>query len=70
VGGFQGLVHDAGQVIADRVQGDRVFQSARERGHSLVGVIPGPVAIAAARPAPPATQPPAASGTGQPARVT
>jgi len=35
VGGFQDLVHDTGQVITDRIQGDRVFQPARERGHSL-----------------------------------
>jgi hypothetical protein len=43
VGRFQGLVHGPGQVIADRVEVDRVFQPRRERGHGLVGVIPGPV---------------------------
>jgi hypothetical protein len=43
VGGFQGLVHDTGQVIADRFQVDRVFQPGRERGHGLIGVIPSPV---------------------------
>jgi hypothetical protein len=42
VDGSQGLVHDTGQVIADRVQVDRVFQAGRERGHRLAGVIPGP----------------------------
>ena len=43
VGGFQGLVHDTGQVISDRIQVDCVFQPGRERGHGLVGVIPGAV---------------------------
>ena len=43
MGGLQGLLHDTGQVISDRVQVDRVFQPGRERGHGLVGVIPGPV---------------------------
>ena len=36
-------MHDTGQVIADRVQVDRVFQAGRECGYRLVGVIPGPV---------------------------
>ncbi len=43
VGGFQGLRHDAGQVIPDRVTVDGVLQAGRERGHRLVGVVPGPV---------------------------
>ena len=43
MGGLQGLLHDAGQVISDRVQVNRVFQPGRERGDGLVGVIPGPV---------------------------
>ena len=43
VGGFQGLRHDAGQVIPDRVKVDGVLQAGRERGHRLVGVVPGPV---------------------------
>src|SRR5579864_976736 len=43
VGGFQGLVHDTGQVSPDRVQVHGVFQPGRERGHSLVGVVAGPV---------------------------
>jgi len=43
VGGFQGLVHDAGQVVPDRVQVHGVFRPRRERGHDLVGVIPGTV---------------------------
>jgi len=34
-------VHDAGQVIADRVQVPRVFQPHREHGHGPAGVIPG-----------------------------
>ena len=36
-------MHDTGQVITDRVQVDPVLQPRRERGHGLVGVIPGPV---------------------------
>ena len=43
VGGFQGTVDDTGQVGLDRVQVDSVLQPRRERGHGLVGVIPGPV---------------------------
>ena len=43
VGGFQGLVHDIGQVILDRIQVHRVLQPGRERGHGLVGVVAGPV---------------------------
>ena len=43
MGGFQGLVDDTGQVIADGIQVHSVFQARRERGHGLVGVIPGPV---------------------------
>jgi hypothetical protein len=39
VGRFQGLPHDGGQVLADRVQVDRVFQPAGERHHGLVRVI-------------------------------
>jgi hypothetical protein len=31
VGGFQGLVHDTGQVISDRVQVHRIFQPGRRR---------------------------------------
>ena len=41
--GFQGLVHDTGQVIPDRIHVHRVLQPGRERGHGLVGVIPGAV---------------------------
>jgi hypothetical protein len=40
---FQGRLHDAGQVVTDRVQVDRVLEPGRERGHGLVGVIAGPV---------------------------
>jgi len=40
--GFQRLLYDTGQVIADRIQVHRVFQPDRERGHHLVRVIPGP----------------------------
>jgi hypothetical protein len=43
VGGFQGLVHDTGQVILDRVQVHGVFQPGRERGHGLVGIVAGAV---------------------------
>ena len=43
VGRFQGPLDDCGQVISDRVKVHRVFQPGRERGHGLVGVIPGPV---------------------------
>ena len=42
MGGFQGLVHDAGQVILDRIQVEGVLQPGRERGHGLVGVVAGP----------------------------
>jgi hypothetical protein len=37
------MMHDTGQVIPDSVEVDGIFQSGRERGHGLVGVIPGPV---------------------------
>ena len=39
-GRFQGLLHDPGQVVAERVQVDGVFQPCRERGDGLAGVIP------------------------------
>ena len=38
VGRFQGLLRDPGQVVADRVQVDGVFQPCRERGDGLAGV--------------------------------
>jgi hypothetical protein len=34
--GFQGLVDDTGQVIADGIQVHCVFQPRRERGHDVV----------------------------------
>jgi len=43
VGGRQGVLHGNSQVIADRIQVHGVFQPGRERGHHLVGVVPGPV---------------------------
>src|SRR5271165_3449682 len=43
VGGFQGLVHDTGQVISDRIRVDGVFQPGGERGHCLVVVVTGSV---------------------------
>ena len=56
VGRFQGVLHDTGQVIADRVQVHRVFQPGRERGHGLVRVVPGPVEPAVHRPLHPVSQ--------------
>ena len=41
--GVQGLVDDTGQVIADGVELDGIFEPGRERGHGLVRVVPGPV---------------------------
>jgi hypothetical protein len=43
VGRFQRLVYDTGQVTADRIQIHGVFQSRREPGHHLAGIVPGPV---------------------------
>ena len=43
MGGFQGRLHHADQILANRVQVDGILQLGRERGHGLVGVIPGPV---------------------------
>ena len=43
LGGLQGTGYDAGQVVAHRVQVNRVFQPGRKCGDSLVGVVPGPV---------------------------
>jgi hypothetical protein len=40
MGGFQSLVHDAGQVGLGPVQVHRVLQARRERGDGPVGVIP------------------------------
>ena len=56
VGGFQGLVHGTGQVIADRVQVHGVLQPGGERGHGLVGVISGPVEPPVHRPLHPPPQ--------------
>jgi hypothetical protein len=36
-------VDDTGQVIADEVELDGIFEPGRERGHGLVRVVPGPV---------------------------
>ncbi len=43
MGGFQGPVHDTGQVIVNRIRVQGVLQPCRERGYGPVGVIPGPV---------------------------
>jgi hypothetical protein len=43
VRGFQGAGYYLGQVAADRVQVDGIFEPGRERHHGLVGVIPGAV---------------------------
>ena len=43
MGGFQGGLHHAGQVVADRVQVHRVLQPGGELGDGLVGVVAGPV---------------------------
>jgi len=43
VGRFQGLVHDGGQIVPDRVQVHSIFQPRRESGYGLVGVIPATV---------------------------
>ena len=43
MGGFEGLLHDTGQVISDRVQVHGVLQPGRERHHGLVGVVPGSI---------------------------
>jgi hypothetical protein len=50
--GVQGLVDDTGQVIADRVELDGIFEPGRERGHGLVRVVPGPVEPPVHRPTP------------------
>ena len=50
--GVQGLVDDTGQVIADGVGLDGIFEPGRERGHGLVRVVPGPVEPPVHRPAP------------------
>jgi hypothetical protein len=42
VGGFQGVVDDAGQVGADGVEVNGVLQADGEGGDGLVGVVPGP----------------------------
>ena len=65
MGGFEGLVHDTGKVISDRVQVHRVFQPGRERGHGLIGVIPGPVEPAVDQPLHPAPQRVEQRGDGQ-----
>jgi hypothetical protein len=41
--GLQGLLHDSGQFIWDRVQVNGVLQATRERRYHLLGVIPFPV---------------------------
>jgi hypothetical protein len=43
VGGFQGPVHDAGQVGLHRGQVDGVLQPGGERFYGAVGVVAGPV---------------------------
>ena len=43
MGGFQGGIHNAGQIAADRVQVHRVLQPGRELGYGLVRVVAGPV---------------------------
>ena len=43
MGGLQCAVDHAGQVCLHGVQVHGVLQSGRERGHGLVGVVPGPV---------------------------
>jgi hypothetical protein len=43
VGRFQGLAHDTGQVVSDRLQIHGVFQPRGERDHGPVGVVSGPV---------------------------
>ena len=43
VGQLEGGLHRAGQVVADRVQVDRVLQTGRELGYGLVGVVTGAV---------------------------
>jgi hypothetical protein len=50
--GVQGLVDDTGQVIADGVELDGIFEPGRERGHGLVRVVPGPVEPPVHRPTP------------------
>ena len=50
--GVQGVVDDTGQVIADGVELDGIFEPGRERGHGLVRVVPGPVEPPVHRPAP------------------
>jgi len=41
VGRFQGLLHYADQVVADRFQVHGVFQAGRERGDRLVRIVAG-----------------------------
>jgi hypothetical protein len=43
VGGLQGRLYRDGQVVADGVQVDRVFQPGCERGDGGLAVVPGPV---------------------------
>jgi hypothetical protein len=50
VGRFQGLLHDSGQVIPDRIEIHGVYEPGRECGHGLVRVVPGPVEPAVHRP--------------------
>ena len=42
MGGFQGSLDYAGEVVADRVQVHRVLQPGGELGDGLVGVVAGP----------------------------
>ena len=41
--GLQGLLHDVGQVIPDRLQLHGVLEAERERGHHHLRVVAGPV---------------------------
>jgi len=56
MGGLQGLLHDIGQIVPDRVQVYGVGEACREGGHRAVSVVASPVEPAVHYPLHPPSQ--------------